>query len=142
MAPNNWSMHPTANLQIQLESGTSIKTINNESLLGSGNIDIQSGSSDVFEITYGTTTFSELYSSDQNNTIYIMNNGDVHYQVDMILKTNTIIHFYADIAGYVNQYSVDNNNNWKHSQYGLAKASEVFSQGNFSETEGIYDIAG
>ena len=45
--------------QDTLVSGTNIKTINNESLLGSGNIDIQSGGSNVFEITYGTTTFSE-----------------------------------------------------------------------------------
>lgn len=111
--------------QDTLVSGTNIKTINNESLLGSGNIDIQSGGSNVFEITYGTTTFSELYASDPNNTIYIMNNGDVHYQVDMVFKINTIIHFYADIAGYVNQYSVDNNNNWKVSQYGLALATKL-----------------
>lgn len=31
--------------QVKLVSGTNIKTVNNESLLGSGNISIQSGSS-------------------------------------------------------------------------------------------------
>ena len=39
------------NKQDNLVSGTNIKTINNQSLLGSGNIDIQGGGSDVEAFT-------------------------------------------------------------------------------------------
>lgn len=38
-----WTVEPIATMQPLLESGTNIKTINNASLLGGGNIDIQGG---------------------------------------------------------------------------------------------------
>ena len=44
-------------LQETLVSGTNIKTINNQSLLGSGNIDIQGGGSSVFIASYGATKY-------------------------------------------------------------------------------------
>lgn len=44
------------NTQETLVSGTNIKTINNTSLLGSGNIDTV----ELFECTYGTTTYAEI----------------------------------------------------------------------------------
>lgn len=68
---NQWS-YATSNLATQSEvnakqdalvSGTNIKTINNESILGSGNISISSGSSDVFIAEYGTTTYSEVVTA-------------------------------------------------------------------------------
>ena len=43
--------------QEKLVSGENIKTINNESLLGSGNIEIEDN---TFQATYGTTTLSEI----------------------------------------------------------------------------------
>lgn len=49
---NNWTVTHT-DLQEKLESGTNIKTINNESLLGSGNINIQGGTVDQ---TYSPTS--------------------------------------------------------------------------------------
>ena len=50
--------------QETLVSGTNIKTINNESLLGSGNITIQGGGADnVYWATYGTTTYSQVSSA-------------------------------------------------------------------------------
>lgn len=45
-----------AGKQDQLISGTNIKTINNESILGSGNIDIQGGGVDVVQTTGDSTT--------------------------------------------------------------------------------------
>ena len=45
--------------QAALVSGTNIKTINNTSLLGSGNIDIQSGDN-IFIAEYGETTYDEI----------------------------------------------------------------------------------
>lgn len=54
-------VHPTdTSRQAVLVSGTNIKTINNESILGSGNISISAGSSDVFVVEYGTTTYAEI----------------------------------------------------------------------------------
>ena len=46
----------TATKQDTLVSGTNIKTINNESILGSGNIDIQGGGVDVVQTTGTSTT--------------------------------------------------------------------------------------
>lgn len=47
--------------QKKLESGASIKTVNNQSLLGSGNIDISGGGGgNSFLITKGTTTYTEI----------------------------------------------------------------------------------
>lgn len=47
-----------SNKQDTLVSGTNIKTINNQSLLGSGNIDIQSGVSMTYDSTTETLTFA------------------------------------------------------------------------------------
>lgn len=53
--PLDWS-YSSRNLQETLVSGTSIKTINNNSLLGSGNIDTK----DVFVAIYGESSFTEV----------------------------------------------------------------------------------
>jgi len=52
--------------QATLVSGTNIKTINNESILGSGNIDIQGGGVDVVQTT-GTST-TDVMSQDAVTT--------------------------------------------------------------------------
>lgn len=48
----------TSNYQLKLVSGTNIKTINNTSLLGSGDIDVK----DVFVAEYGVTSYSDILS--------------------------------------------------------------------------------
>ena len=53
--PLDWS-YSSRNLQETLVSGTNIKTINNNSLLGSGNIDTK----DVFVAIYGESSFTEV----------------------------------------------------------------------------------
>ena len=55
------------NYQEQLVSGTNIKTVNGESLLGSGNIDIESVSNPV---TYGTGTQPQI------NTITVLTQSE------------------------------------------------------------------
>lgn len=49
---NSESVLGSGNIAVQptLVSGTNIKTINNESILGSGNIDIQGGQGDVTDV--------------------------------------------------------------------------------------------
>ena len=54
-----WSGYSKGYIQEKLVSGTNIKTINNTSILGSGDLTI-SGSSDLFECTYGTTTYADV----------------------------------------------------------------------------------
>jgi len=57
-------VHPTdTSRQAVLVSGTNIKTINNESILGSGNISISAGSSDVFIAEYGVTTYADILAA-------------------------------------------------------------------------------
>ena len=58
-------------LQKKLVSGTDIKTVNNESLLGGGNIDIQGSGDSVFIATYNVTPYAELKAArDSNKAIY------------------------------------------------------------------------
>lgn len=54
------AVYTTGFLQQQLISGTNIKTINNESLLGSGNIDIQGGGGGAFIADPSTTTYADI----------------------------------------------------------------------------------
>lgn len=51
------------NKQDTLVSGTNIKTINNQSLLGSGNITISDAPEGVFLCTYGTTTYADAIAA-------------------------------------------------------------------------------
>lgn len=57
--------------QVPLVSGTNIKTINNESLLGSGNIDIQSGGASAFVAEYGVTSYSDVKDAYDEDAIII-----------------------------------------------------------------------
>ena len=66
--------------QDALESGTNIKTINNESLLGSGNITISSGSS------YATMTSTDITNS--NTTAKVVTGKLLHDQ--LAAKQNTL----------------------------------------------------
>ena len=57
-AQDNWTVS-TDILQEQLVSGTNIKTINNISLLGSGNMTL-SAEDEIFFCEYGTTTYADI----------------------------------------------------------------------------------
>lgn len=63
-------VHPTdTSRQATLVSGTNIKTINNESILGSGNISISAGTSNIFVAEYGTTTYAEISTALNGNKL-------------------------------------------------------------------------
>ena len=81
-----------AGKQATLVSGTNIKTINNESILGSGNIAISGGSSGTMVVTYDDTedtidkTYQQLLTAYQNNilpVLYMQNDaytdGEAYY---------------------------------------------------------------
>ena len=64
----------TATKQDTLVSGTNIKTINNESLLGSGNITIQGGGGDVVELT--KAQYDALDPGPAADTTYIITDAE------------------------------------------------------------------
>lgn len=60
-----------ASKQETLVSGTNIKTINGESVLGSGNITISGGSDVLFVAEYGATTYAEISAAlDANKLLF------------------------------------------------------------------------
>ena len=61
--------------QAELLSGTNIKTINNQSLLGSGNIDIQGGGSQVQANWTETDTSSPAYIKNKPNLATVATSG-------------------------------------------------------------------
>lgn len=74
--------------QDKLVSGTNIKTINNESLLGSGNI---TTFDDVFVATYNTTAFSELASAiTGGKSIILKNINNSNLLFDMVVNMSSL----------------------------------------------------
>lgn len=65
-------------LQKKLESGTNIKTINNQSLLGEGNIDISGGEGDVYQYSIDSTNPAFQPVSGQTDT-YVMDIPDADW---------------------------------------------------------------
>lgn len=64
--------------QDTLVSGTNIKTINNQNILGSGNINIESGSSfEIPEITLIPTSMSPISGTLTDDQIQILQNNDI-----------------------------------------------------------------
>lgn len=109
-----------AYFQDKLVSGTNIKTINNTSLLGSGNINIQGGSSYVFVATYGVTTYQELYNAMTSGKaiLYRQTNGVKTYPITSCVYLDTLnqIRFIVmnnELGGM--QYTVSNTNEWSMS---------------------------
>ena len=74
----------------KLVSGTNIKTINNESILGSGNITISGGSSEYSGLTYNVVTGSTI-TANGSTTINLDNvdiqkihfDGDIDYDINI-----------------------------------------------------------
>lgn len=77
-ALRNWITQKLGLKQDTLVSGTNIKTINSESILGSGNINISTGGSDVFVATYNVTPIDDIVDAWMDNKIiyYINPDGD------------------------------------------------------------------
>lgn len=73
--------------QEELVSGANIKTINSQSLLGQGNIDIDN----VFVATYGTTTLAELRQALSDNKQIVINWGNRKYIVVAYINQTSIL---------------------------------------------------
>ena len=123
---NNASYATTSQLsnkQDTLVSGTNIKTVNNQSLLGSGNITIQGGSS-ISEVTQAQYDAMEQAGTLDSNVIYIITDAptiDFSYYVlqsdleNMGYATETYVSDYVaqhaptpDLSSYVTKTELSN----------------------------------
>lgn len=119
------------NLQEVLESGANIKTINGESLLGAGNIDI-GGGEDVFIATRDVTTYAELEAAIRDDKVILV--GESNY-------TRNWVPCYAQIKsagiqlGYSNGENVgfhliDQEDNWTITTINMASKQNLLTAGN------------
>lgn len=128
----------STNYQSKLVSGTNIKTINNTSLLGSGNID----TSEIFIAEYGTTTFAEVQTAYENNKKILLrvnnvNNdtGGIKYaELTNIIILSYPVNFYFDSVdgSYIERYLLEMNDTWS-SQLFIA-ASQTALDGKVSKS--------
>ena len=70
---DHWTVSHT-DLQEKLESGINIKTVNNQSILGAGNVDITVDSA-VFIAKYGVTPYADVRNAIDNNQVIVVNQG-------------------------------------------------------------------
>ena len=148
-----------ATKQDTLESGVNIKTINNQSLLGSGNIDIQGGGgeTEVFWAEYGVTTAAEIDAGLANGKMVLLNgfnnNGRIYVCVGKIVASSSC-NFYVFVSQYNDQTSfvrvrTDNNvwasGTWIFEQLGN-KVSDIpanrTSTSKYPNTKAVYDALG
>lgn len=132
-------------LQNELISGTTIKTINNTSLLGSGNID----TNNVFVAVYGTTTVAEIETAIAANKVVICYRNDVFYRLSY--RNYNYYYFAASAASgtYFLKLSRDGNNTWSTLtsvfETTLNKVTTISSSSTndqYPSAKCVYDIVG
>lgn len=108
--------------QDTLVSGTNIKTVNNTSLLGSGNID----TSEIFVAEYGTTTYQAISDAIiAGKTIIIKENGSLFDSYGILTEVfNSSLKFYAPVQGYSGcYYALNDNNEWSKQIVGFTDSN-------------------
>lgn len=93
-----WVDNGVIQLQENLVSGTNIKTINGNSVLGSGNIDTH----EVFIAEYGVTNPQDVFNAIEEGKLVIAKKSDVYYQPEQWLS-ETSIRFVG--FGYLNNFN-------------------------------------
>ena len=116
--------------QDTLESGTNIKTINNQSILGSGNITIQGGG--------GTSDYTDLINKPQINSVTLTGNkslSDLGIQetIDSIHKLN------SDLVSDTNQTNKFVTSSEKTTWNGKLDTSKV-KNANSTTAGDVYDV--
>ena len=109
----------TSGLQETLVSGTNIKTINNESLLGSGNINIQGGSggTNIIELTQAEYDALTSYTQD---AVYVITDAQEINLSEFITTANTDYWTSAETQSAITE-----------STSGKADAASVSANGNY-----------
>ncbi len=85
--------------QDTLVSGTNIKTINGNSILGSGDLDVK----DVFFAEYGVTDPQDAWNAAQAGKIVIVERSNLYYYPESKLNNDTAIRFLG--LGYPNTFN-------------------------------------
>lgn len=121
---SNLSATGESKFQAPLVSGTNIKTINNTSILGSGDIDTK----EIFVATYGTTTYQEISDAiTAGKTVICKNsNGNIYTLTYSGNSINKYIFSYSGsngIKGWIYYCEVDNANTWVDDYSVLVDAS-------------------
>lgn len=106
-----------AHFQTPLVSGTDIKTINNTSILGSGNID----TSEIFIATYGTTTYNEIKTAITNGKIVLAKAYNLYYSLTLNSSTVYSFSYFLSDACYI--VEVTNGNLWSNGSYTYQQTS-------------------
>ena len=125
-------------VQDKLESGTSIKTINNESLLGSGNISIMA-EPELYKCTYGTTTYAQITQAVSDGKIpYVMSGGKSYFYT----STASSRHYFFIISA-TSTYGVyvNSSNSWIDIVYPLQTISNKTTSITASSTDTQYPSA-
>ena len=101
----DWIKNKLSGKQDTLVSGTNIKTLNNESLLGNGDI---TTFDDIFVAVYDTTTFSELAQAiSSGKSIFIKNVSDgSHALLDMAVGMASVGVSGANLKGISSDQSI------------------------------------
>ena len=114
----------SSNYQSKLVSGTNIKTINNTSVLGSGNID----TSEIFVATYGSTTFNEISNAiNAGKYVFLLNSGTLTYLLPLISIDNVAgAEFYGYVGSGITYLRVcDTSDNWTSSSGTIGTVTSV-----------------
>ena len=127
-------VHPTdTSRQATLVSGTNIKTINNESLLGSGNISISGGTTEIFIATYGTTTNAAVTAAlTANKTVFATrtDSGVTRYLPLNEENAGGTYIFSMEYGECEIYYQLDTNDNWTEITTNLAPKNSPSFTGN------------
>lgn len=135
-AIRTWVLTKLGLKQDTLVSGTNIKTINNTSLLGSGNVDIEN---DVFVAQAGTTTYDELKAAiESKKKIFVLADygGVDGGQYGMCMPS--YIH-YAEDGVYMELYAeasyheihVNKQSQWSHETFGFSELISPAGENNY-----------
>lgn len=123
-----------AHFQKPLVSGTNIKTVNNTSLLGSGNID----TNEIFVATYGTTTFQEVFNAyGAGKTVFVKDDSTTSGEIIAVLnyfEFNSALDAHFEFASSILNnydyyaYSLDQDSTWS------ANSEQIPDTSNYEQT--------
>lgn len=131
----------TTNYQSKLVSGTNIKTVNNTSLLGNGNID----TSEVFVAEFNITSYADVQTAyNAGKTIYCLYTDTSNNKYIMWLNyvTQTYFDFYSSKNGdlYITRCN-STGNTWELGYFNLEVVSNKVTSISSSSTDTQYPSA-
>lgn len=140
-----------ATKQDTLESGVNIKTINNQSLLGSGNIDIQGGGGEpeIFWAEYGVTTYADVQAAYNSGKLCAVSYNNRAHILATGVGSNYIL-FGAVNSSAIYVVQVSSSDVWGSNSFAYEKitnkktdiAANKDSNTYYPTTKAVYDALG